>query len=90
MYWTSKAVVHVDDRWTVTAESSEGDLAAVSCSSEAQALYFAAVLALKPRNLPRESIVRQLRSLAPTLDAKPRTSVDSVEISVARKQVKPC
>lgn len=75
MSWTSTAVVRRKNQWAVQVESSTGEAAELQYRSEAQARYFAAVLALKPTSLPREAIARRLAELpaAPTEDvAVPR------------------
>lgn len=63
MSWTSTAVVRRKNQWTVQVESSTGEAAELQYRSEAQARYFAAVLALKPTSLPREAITRRLAAL---------------------------
>lgn len=74
MSWTSTAVVRRKNQWTVQAESSTGEAAELQYRSEAQARYFAAVLALKPSALPREAIVKRLGELpaAPAENVAPR------------------
>jgi|GEM_PF-3831518 hypothetical protein len=63
MSWTSTAVVRKHEQWTVTAESSAGESAELVYETEAQARYFAAVLQMKPANLPKQAIVRALANL---------------------------
>jgi hypothetical protein len=70
MNWTSTAVVRRKDRWTVQVESSTGEAAELQYGTEAQARYFAAVLALRPSRLPREAIVTRLAAL-PKAEAGP-------------------
>jgi hypothetical protein len=65
MSWTSTAVVRRQKQWSVTVESSSGESAELVYASEAQARYFAAVLELKPSMLPKQAIVRALRTLPP-------------------------
>ncbi len=66
MSWTSTAVVRKQKQWTVQIESSAGESAELSYSSEAQARYFAAVLELRPSLLPKAAIVRRLVALPPS------------------------
>ena len=63
MSWTSTAVVQKQSEWTVTVESTSGESAELSYPTEAQARYFAAVLALRPSSLPKQAIVRALSAL---------------------------
>lgn len=70
MSWTSTGVVRRNDHWAVQVESSTGEAAELEYRSEAQARYFAAVLALKPTSLPREAVVRRLAAL-PEAPAEP-------------------
>ncbi len=63
MSWTSKAVLRTDTQWTVQAEHSSGEAASLTYATEAQARYFAAVLALRPAVLPKQAIVRTLAQL---------------------------
>lgn len=63
MSWTSTAVVQKQSEWTVTVESTSGESAELSYPTEAQARYFAAVLALRPSSLPKQAIVRALAAL---------------------------
>ena len=69
MRWTAKAVVHTQQQWTVTAESSSGESAELHYATEAQARYVAAVLALGPAALPKQAIVRSLARLTPSSPA---------------------
>jgi hypothetical protein len=64
MRWTTTAVIRRAEQWTVQAESSVGEAAELDCTSESQARYFAAVLALGPSALPKAAIVRRLGQLA--------------------------
>lgn len=60
MNWTSTAVIRKQTQWTVQVESSAGESAELTYASEAQARYFAAVLALRPSMLPKAAIVKRL------------------------------
>jgi len=73
MSWTSTAVVRKRNQWTVQVESTTGEAAELQYRSEAQARYFAAVLALRPASLPRAAIERRLVELPeapPAADAE--------------------
>lgn len=74
MSWTSTAVVRRKSQWTVQVESSTGEAAELRYQSEAQARYFAAVLALRPATLPREAIVKKLAELPAAEAPAPRRS----------------
>lgn len=71
MNWTSTAVVRKQKQWTVQVESTAGESAELSYASEAQARYFAAVLALRPSMLPKAVITRRLGEL-PSAIPSPR------------------
>ena len=71
--WTSTAVVRSEEVWTVQAQSTSGESAQLSYATEAQARYFAAVLALNPPVLPKQAILRALAELRPAVEA-PRRS----------------
>lgn len=65
MSWTSTTVTKRETEWTVTAESTSGESVELAYASEQQARYFAAVLALRPASLPKQSILRSLAALPP-------------------------
>lgn len=73
MNWTSTAVIrNKQKQWTVQVESSAGESAELSYSSEAQARYFAAVLELRPSMLPKAAITRRLAELPAPRPSSPR------------------
>jgi hypothetical protein len=72
MNWTSTAVIRKQKQWTVQVESSAGESAELSYASEAQARYFAAVLALRPSMLPKTAIVQRLADLPAARPSAPR------------------
>ena len=72
MNWTSTAVIRKQKQWTVQVESSAGEAAELSYSSEAQARYFAAVLELRPSMLPKAAITRRLAELPAPKASAPR------------------
>jgi hypothetical protein len=74
MSWTTTAVLRRKRQWAVQVESSAGEQAELRYGTEAQARYFAAVLALGPSTLPRDAIVRRLRGLPRPAAAAQRTT----------------
>ena len=63
MNWTSTAVIRKQKQWTVQVESTAGESAELTYPSEAQARYFAAVLSMRPTNLPKAVITKRLAQL---------------------------
>ena len=63
MSWMSTAVIRKQKQWTVQVESTTGESAELTYPSEAQARYFAAVLALRPSMLPKAAITKRLAEL---------------------------
>ncbi len=75
MSWISTGVVRKRTLWAVQVESSDGEQRELKYRSEAQARYFAAVLALGPSRLPTSPKVR----IAKKLSALPVTTEEAVE-----------
>ena len=62
MSWISTAVTQTETEWTVRAEDSgSGESVELAYPSEAQARYMAAVLAMGPKSLPKQAIIRKLQ-----------------------------
>lgn len=73
MSWYSTSVVKKSRQWAVQVTSAAGEQRELTYTSEAQARYFAAVLALGPSRLPPEpkkkivaKLARATRSRVPT------------------------
>lgn len=68
MSWTSTGIVKRRAAWAVQVRSDDGEERELKYRTEAQARYFAAVLALGPARLPEPPklrIKRKLASLSP-------------------------
>jgi hypothetical protein len=76
MSWISTGVVRKRTMWAVQVESSEGEQRELKYRSEAQARYFAAVLALGPSRLPVPPKARIARKLGEL----PRSTDEAVEL----------
>lgn len=65
MSWVATNVQKKSRQWAVSVRSAEGEERELTYKSEAQARYFAAVLALGPSRLPeppKKKIVAKLRA----------------------------
>lgn len=76
MSWISTGVVRKRTMWAVQVESSDGEQRELKYRSEAQARYFAAVLALGPSRLPTPPKVR----IAKKLGELPRSTDEAVDL----------